>query len=335
MVVNVDDKEQLIRFLAEASSRPGGPGLVVLDFFATWCRPCSEIAPVFSSLSETHTEVRFLKVDVDKNDSIASEYGIRSLPTFVFLRGNKEVDRLTGARPDQLEAKLREHLKQDSAETISQSPGRGNVSQPDLSPFLDTTQCECLNEDDTHPLSNLLSSETGDGYLLSDTDAQLIIFITFAQFVRLRSIQINGPEDCTLKRPIKVVLFRGKFPLKEVSYFGPQISLIHSKVYSDCGPKTVKLFLNQTSTPDFGACESGDAVQTLELETKDLIEGAIVPLNFVKFQNVTTITVFVADNQTGKEVTRIDRLRFFGTCVNTTNMQNFKRVAGKAGEGHS
>ncbi|OON18445.1 thioredoxin, partial [Opisthorchis viverrini] len=216
MVVNIDDKEQLIRFLTEASSRPGGPGLVVLDFFATWCRPCSEIAPVFSSLSETHTEARFLKVDVDKND-------------------------------------------------------------PDLSPFLDTTQCECLNEDDTHPLSNLISSETGDGYLLSDTDAQLIIFITFAQFVRLH-----------------------------------------------CGPKTVKLFVNQTSTPDFSACESADAVQTLELETKDLIDGAIVPLNFVKFQNVTTITVFVADNQTGKEVTRIDRLRFFGTCVNTTNMQNFK-----------
>ncbi|KAG5441038.1 Thioredoxin-like protein 1 [Clonorchis sinensis] len=297
MVVNIDDKEQLIRFLTEASNRPGGPGLVVLDFFATWCRPCSEIAPVFSSLSETHTEARFLKVDVDKNDSVASEYGIRSLPTFVFLRGNKEVDRLTGARPDQLEAKLREHLKEDSAETISQSSGRGSVSQPDLSPFLDTTQCECLNEDDTHPLSNLLSSEMGDGYLLSDTDAQLIIFITFAQFVRLRSLQINGPEDC--------------------------------------GPKTVKLFVNQTSTPDFSACESADAVQTLELETKDLIEGAIVPLNFVKFQNVTTITVFVADNQTGKEVTRIDRLRFFGTCVNTTNMQNFKRVAGKAGEGHS
>ncbi|KAA3672309.1 uncharacterized protein DEA37_0006417 [Paragonimus westermani] len=228
--------------------------------------------------------------------TIAADYGVRSLPTFVFVRGNKVIDRLLGAQVELLKNKLREHAKQEGADSTSQSSGQGS-KQPDLSPYLEITQCECLNEDDAHPISNVLRAEPSDSYLLSDTDAQLVIFITFSQFVKLRSIQLNGPEDC--------------------------------------GPKTVKLFLNQTSTPDFSACESAEAVQTFKLEPKDLTDGAVLALNYVKFQKVTTLTIFVADNQEGTDVTRINKLRFFGSPVNTTNMQNFKRVAGKTGEGHS
>ncbi|CAH8659756.1 unnamed protein product [Dicrocoelium dendriticum] len=76
-------------------------------------------------------------------------------------------------------------------------------------------------------------------------------------------------------------------------------------------------------------------MSTTRLETKDLEDGAITPLNYVKFQKVTTLTIFIADNQQGTDVTRIDKLLFYGSPVNTTNMQNFKRVAGKSGEAHS
>ncbi|KAA3679484.1 thioredoxin 1, partial [Paragonimus westermani] len=68
MVIQVQDKEQFDRLLAEASGRANGPALVVIDFFATWCGPCSAIAPVFTALSATHNDAVFLKVDVDKND---------------------------------------------------------------------------------------------------------------------------------------------------------------------------------------------------------------------------------------------------------------------------
>ncbi|KAF6775864.1 hypothetical protein AHF37_04158 [Paragonimus kellicotti] len=267
MVIQVQDKEQFDHLLAEASGRANGPALVVIDFFATWCGPCSEISPVFSALSATHTDAVFLKVDVDKNDNIAAEYDVRSLPTFVFVRGNKVIDRLLGAQVEPLKNKLREHTKREAAELTSQSSGQS--SKQHMMSGEDDARLACL----------------------------LVIFTTFSQFVKLRAIQLNGPEDC--------------------------------------GPKTVKLFLNQTSTPDFSACESAEAVQTFNLEPKDLADGAVLTLNYVKFQKVTTLTIFVADNQKGTDVTRINKLRFFGSPVSTTNMQNFKRVAGKTGEGHS
>lgn len=54
----------------------------------------------------------------------------------------------------------------------------------------------------------------------------------------------------------------------------------------------------------------------------------------MKFQNVQNIQIFVKDNQTGSEVTRIDHLAIFGSPISTTNMGEFKRVNGKKGESH-
>ena len=57
-------------------------------------------------------------------------------------------------------------------------------------------------------------------------------------------------------------------------------------------------------------------------------------LKYVKYQNVRNITVFIKDNQSGEEQTEIKRLMFLGTPISTTNMEEFKRVAGKKGEAH-
>jgi len=59
-----------------------------------------------------------------------------------------------------------------------------------------------------------------------------------------------------------------------------------------------------------------------------------VELRYVKFQSVNNLQVFVFDNQGGGDVTEIDSLTFYGIPVSTTNMQDFKRVAGKQGESH-
>jgi thioredoxin 1 len=72
---------------------------VVVDFSATWCGPCKAIAPVYDAISieKQNRNVMFIKVDVDKNPEIAARYGVKSMPTFLFLKNRKELDRFSGA----------------------------------------------------------------------------------------------------------------------------------------------------------------------------------------------------------------------------------------------
>ncbi|CED83891.1 Thioredoxin [Phaffia rhodozyma] len=83
-------------------SSAGSSGLVVVDFHATWCGPCHAIAPVFEKLAKQYPTTTFVKVDTDANRSVASRFSISAMPTFVFLRNGKEVDRLKGANPSKL-----------------------------------------------------------------------------------------------------------------------------------------------------------------------------------------------------------------------------------------
>lgn len=69
------------------------------------------------------------------------------------------------------------------------------------------------------------------------------------------------------------------------------------------------------------------------MSSEDL-EGHPINLKYVKFQNVQNIQLFIKDNQSGGEVTQIDNLAIIGSPINTTNMGEFKRVAGKKGESH-
>ncbi|KZP25347.1 putative thioredoxin [Athelia psychrophila] len=75
--------------------------LTVIDFHAAWCGPCRMISPVFERLSseDKYSNINFLKCDVDACGDISTEYGIRSLPTFMFFKGNTKVDDLSGPNP--------------------------------------------------------------------------------------------------------------------------------------------------------------------------------------------------------------------------------------------
>lgn len=70
---------------------------VLVDFWADWCMPCKKMEPIIESLAQEFKEfVRFLKLNVDENPGIASDYNIRGIPTlFLFING-EVVDRITG-----------------------------------------------------------------------------------------------------------------------------------------------------------------------------------------------------------------------------------------------
>uniref|UniRef100_A0A0X3Q5Y5 Thioredoxin-like protein 1 n=1 Tax=Schistocephalus solidus TaxID=70667 RepID=A0A0X3Q5Y5_SCHSO len=302
------ENDQSFREIVKSSD---SESLIVVDFYANWCGPCKIIAPVFADLSRKYTSVKFVKVDVDKCEETAAHYHITAIPTFIFIRDGKTVDTVRTANATELQNKLELHAGKgrtgdadastSGASALASDSGKNSAASAapvpgymDLGPLLQPSNCECLNCDSEHPLEHALSKDMR--FLMSDTDEQLIIFLTFTQVIKLHSMRITAPDDC--------------------------------------GPKTVKMFINQTATPDFDTCEAAEAVQELILTPENLKSHSLVPLKYVKFQNVNSLTLFVKDNQTGAEQTKITNLSLYGNPVNTTNMSDFKRVAGKKGESH-
>jgi len=86
--------------------------LSMVDFWAVWCGPCRAVAPVVEQLAHEYKDkVVIGKVDVDSNPEVATQYGIRSIPTILFIKGGKVVDKQVGAVPKNvLEAKIKAHL---------------------------------------------------------------------------------------------------------------------------------------------------------------------------------------------------------------------------------
>jgi thioredoxin 1 len=81
---------------------------VVVDFWAAWCGPCRMIAPIIDELAtEYDGKAMIAKVDVDNNQQVAMQYGIRSIPTILMFKGGEQVETIVGAVPkEQIQSKL-------------------------------------------------------------------------------------------------------------------------------------------------------------------------------------------------------------------------------------
>ena len=92
------------------SSLKKGDKPLVVDFWATWCGPCRMVSPIISELAEVYEgKVVIGKCDVEENEDLAAEYGIRNIPTILFFKGGEVVNKLVGA---QAKAKIDEAIQQ-------------------------------------------------------------------------------------------------------------------------------------------------------------------------------------------------------------------------------
>ena len=81
-----------------ASLKTGNQPLVV-DFWATWCGPCRMVAPIIEELAKQYDgKIVVGKCDVEDNEELAAEYGIRNIPTIIFIKNGEVVDKIVGAQ---------------------------------------------------------------------------------------------------------------------------------------------------------------------------------------------------------------------------------------------
>lgn len=83
-------------------------GLVLVDFNADWCGPCKMMKPILEAFAKTHSEVKFVGVNIDDNDELAEEYRVSTIPCMVMFKDGIEVAREVGVQPERKLKKMME-----------------------------------------------------------------------------------------------------------------------------------------------------------------------------------------------------------------------------------
>ncbi|KAF3906239.1 Thioredoxin [Dactylellina cionopaga] len=305
--------------------------IVVIDFFATWCGPCKAIAPAYGLLAEQLSETGkmvFVKVDTDKQQAIARSHDISAMPTFVIFKDGAETDRIRGADGQKLQKAVKDLLAHAGGNAIASSSSSSSSTWAGgdiprnykvVNSEIDVKGLDCMNWkselgnartlfDTSAPSTDAKGGGKGKGkgteggpdWMESDTDEQLMLFIPFSSVVKVFQLQITS-------RPP---------PSDDDDDEAPR------------RPRNIKIYTNNAHILGFDEAESKEPIQSVELSESDWNDNgtAVINTRFVKFQAVSTLTLFIVDAEGGAESVRVDRIRIVGETGEKKEIGKLEKV---------
>ncbi|RWA09735.1 hypothetical protein EKO27_g5366 [Xylaria grammica] len=308
------------------------PAIVIGGQLAT--RNLRPIAPFYEQLSQSISKpkvITFVKINTEAQRPLAAEFAVQSLPTFILFRDGAVVEKVKGADPQGLRS-LIEKLTSDaeSAGEGSSSSGSGGLAwrgadlprgYTDISDVVDVRGLELLNADTDFSVRTLFnkskpssldkgpSASDEKDWVESDTDEQLLLFVPFNSAIKLHTLQLtslppmdDNDDDDDDETPMR--------------------------------PKTIKLFTNRPHNLGFDEADDIDPTQTIEIDEADWKSNgtANLPLRFVRFQNITSLVIFVVDGDGDSEKVRLDRVRLIGESGEKREMGKLEKIGDEPGE---
>ncbi|KAK0892571.1 Thioredoxin-like protein 1 [Friedmanniomyces endolithicus] len=309
--------------------------IVIADCWAEWCGPCKAIAPVYEQLATQLSrpgQITFAKIDTEAQKDIARTYNITALPTFLIFKAGREVKRVRGADPKGLNEAVKQLATEaGKADEMGEASGSGSggagswmgAQAPrgyeDVTGSVDMLGLDFLNLgvetsdkrvlfEGGKPSSLGMKGKAKQGskkdWVESDTDEQLMLFVPFQATVKLHSIHIT-------------------------TFLSASSEGNDDDEEAPMRPKTLKLYTNRPHVVGFDEADDTPCTQEITLKSSDWdakTGTARVELRFVKFQNISSLVIFVVDGEGEGEKTRIDRLRFFGETGEKRAMGKLEKV---------
>ncbi|KAG8675193.1 hypothetical protein FPOAC1_001170 [Fusarium poae] len=266
--------------------------IVVADFYADWCAPCTQIAPLYESLALTLSRpnvVTFAKINSDEQTELAQEYTVTSLPTFLVFRDGKEIDKVQGADPNKLKGIVQKLVTE--VDSLGESSGSGSGTganwkgaeaprgYSDITDQIELRDLEVLNADEaaggvrvlfegSKPSGLGSGKGTSKDYVQSGADDQLLLYVPFQSIVKLHTLQVSFEADDT--EPTQAI---------------------------EIGP------------------EDWNADGTVNLS-----------LRYVKFQKTSSLVIYVQQGEGDGETVRLDRVRLIGEAGAKREMGKLQKV---------
>jgi putative thioredoxin len=157
-IIDVNEQNFVAQVIEASHQQP-----VMVDFWATWCGPCQTLIPLLEQLAAEYDGGFILaKVDVDQNQQLASQFGVRSVPTVKIVKDGQIVDEFTGVIPDtEVRAKLDQHISNESNNKLDEA--NALYAQGETEQAITIMQQVILDEPNNHPariiFANLLVNE--------------------------------------------------------------------------------------------------------------------------------------------------------------------------------